>query len=115
MPALTQLATSTMYVWQQVEKTDLSGNPLNPTSDTVQMAFVPVPSFGPPPDPASGQLNPAIWGTSTSGSVTLYFAGCLVGPANGGVVLTAGEYIIGVKVIDSPEVPVLWGWQLIVS
>jgi hypothetical protein len=112
MPTLTQLATSTLYVWQEILSTDLSGNPLNPTSDPAYLAFVPQPPYGPPPNPSAGQLNPAIWRTSTSGTATLYWAGVLVGPANGGVVLTQGAYIIGFKAVDSPEVPVLWGWGI---
>ena len=109
MPVLTQLATSTMYFWQQVEAALINGTVINPTSDVVQMAAVPVPTFGPPPDPTPGQLNPAIWGT---GPGPTYWAGILIGPANGGLVLAIGSYVIAVKVTDSPEVPVLWGWGL---
>ncbi len=114
MPTITQLATSTLYVWQEIISTDLSGNALNPTGDAAYLAFVPQPQYGPPPNPTSGQLNPAIWKTSTSGGNTLYWAGVLVGSANGGVALAAGAYVIGFKAVDSPEVPVLWGWNLLV-
>lgn len=112
MPVLTQLATATMYIWQQVEPTDLSGNPVDPTGAEAWLAFVPQPSYGPPPNPSSGQLNPATWRTSTQGSATLYWAGVLVGPDGGQVTLTQGAYIIGFKAADSPETPVLWGWGL---
>jgi hypothetical protein len=115
MPTLTQLVTSTMYVWQQIESTDLSGNAIDPTGDAAFLAFVPQPQYGPPPNPTSGQLNPAIWRTSTSGGNTLYWAGTLIGPANSGIVLTQGAYVIGFKAIDSPEVPVLWSsWNLLI-
>lgn len=114
MAVLYQLATSTMYVWQQIIATDLSGNPVNPTADPAFLAFVPQPAFGPPPNPTPGQLNPATWKTSTSGTVTLYWAGVLVGPANGGIVLAQGAYIIGFKAVDNPEVPVLWGSGLLI-
>lgn len=108
MAVLTQLATSLMYVWQQVETSLVTGESYNPTSDVVQMAFVPQPAFGPPPDPATGQLNAAIWET---GPGPTYWAGCLVGPG-GTIQLSLGAYVIAVKVTDSPEVPVLWGWGL---
>lgn len=115
MPVLTQLVTSTLYVWQQIESTDLSGNPIDPTGDTAYLAFVPQPTYGPPANPTTGQLNSAIWRTSTSGSTTLYWAGTLVGPANGGVSLTQGAYLIGFKAVDDPEVPVLWSsWSLLI-
>ena len=114
MPTLTQLVTSTLYVWQEIEATDLSGNVLDPTGDAAFLAFVPQPQYGPPPNPSSGQLNSAIWRTSTSGGSTLYWLGALVGPANGGIQLAQGAYIIGAKVSDSPEVPVLWGWNLLI-
>lgn len=114
MPVLTQLATSTLMVWQQIEATDLSGNAIDPTGDAAFLAFVPQPQYGPPPNPTSDQFNPAIWRTSTSGGNTLYWAGTLVGPENGGVVLTQGSYVIGFKAVDNPEVPVLWGWGLLI-
>lgn len=112
MPVIQQLQTATMYVWQQILATDLSGNSVDPTGDTAYLAFVPLPQYGPPPNPTSAQLNSAIWKTSTSGTDTLYWAGALVGSANGGVSLAVGSYAIGFKAIDSPEVPVLWGWTL---
>lgn len=110
MATLTQLATSLMYVWQEINVSLITGASYTPTSDTVQMAFVPQPSYGPPPDPVSGQFNAAIWGT---GPGPTYWAGCLVGPG-GTVQLAAGSYVIAVKVTDSPEIPVLWGWGLLV-
>lgn len=111
MGTLTQLATSLEYVWQQVNATRIDGTVINPTSDTVQMAFVPQPTSGPPPDPVPGQLNTAIWGT---GPGPTYWAGCLVGPG-GTIQLTQGSYVIAVKVTDNPEVPVKWGWTLLIT
>ena len=109
MPVLTQLATSTLYFWQQVQATRIDGTVINPTSDVVAIAFQPVPTFGPPSDPTSGQYNAAIWGT---GPGPTYWAGILVGPANGGLVLAIGSYVAAVKITDNPEVPCLWGWGL---
>lgn len=108
MPLLSQAATSTQPVQQVVSPP--SG--INPSSDAVQMAFIPVPASGIAPSPAPGQWNTAYWEVD-SGPV--YWASILVGPANGGLVLTAGVYQIFVKVVDNPAVPVLPGWLLSIT
>ena len=110
MGTLTQLATSLMYVWQQVDVALITGASYSPVSDTAQMAFVPAPTAGPPPDPTSGQWNAAIWATSSGPT---FWLGALVGPA-GTVQLAAGSYVIAVRIVDNPEIPVLWGWNLLV-
>lgn len=80
---------------------------VNPTGDTVQMAFLAVP---PPTQPTSLQWNTATW-QSTS---TPYIALCLVGP--GGVItLTAGQWYTWIKITASPEVPVKYAGILQVS
>lgn len=108
MPVLQQLATSTMYFYQQVVATLITtGASYDPTADTVQMSFQPQPSFGPPADPSS--WSPAFW---TTGPGSTYFATILVGPANGGLVLPVGSYVAVVKITDSPEIPALFGWGL---
>lgn len=108
MPVLTQPATSTQPVQQQV----IPPVGVNPTSDTVEMAFIPQPASGPLPNPTTGQWNAATWVTDSGPS---YWASCLVGPANGGVVLAAGAYAIAVQVTDNPAVPVLWGLDLLIT
>lgn len=108
MPALTQMAVSSQPVQQQI-------NPpagVNPSSDPVFMAFVPVPASGPPADPSPGQFNTATWQVDPG---PVYWASCMVGPNNGGIALTAGSYVIAVKVIDPAATPILWGWTLIVT
>lgn len=106
MPVLSMPSVSTQPVQQQVLAT-VGGAAYNPSGDTVQMSFVAVPTYGPPP-------NPTVWNAATwevdPGPV--YFASCLIGPANGGIVLAAGVYQIYVRIIDQPAVPVLAGWQL---
>jgi hypothetical protein len=111
MPQLTQPATSTQLVQQEIDAT-LLGVQYNPTADVVQMAFVPAPASGLPPNPAPGQWNTASWVTDPG---PVYWSSILVGPANGGVVLAPGLYVIAVKITDNPEVPVLWGWNLLIT
>lgn len=111
MPALRMPATSTQPVQQQVLAT-LGGSPYDPTGDVVKMAFIPSPPGGNPPNPASGQWNPATWEIDPG---PVYWASCLVGPANGGVVLAPGAYAIAVMITDNPSVPVLWGWNLLLT
>lgn len=84
-------------------------NPLdttfNPTSDTVQMAFL---AEG--VDPAPSDWQDATW-TTVRGS---YYANCLVGPG-GTIQLAAGTYVVWVMVTDNPETPVLRASRLIVT
>ena len=87
---------STEYVLIEVAAT-ISGVPVNPTGDTAQMAFMKSGAI-----PGSGDWHAASWETAG----TVYYTRCLVGPANGGVVLAPGTWNIWVKVADSPEVPV---------
>jgi len=108
---LTQMATSTMPVQQQVLAT-LDGASYNPASDPVYMAFVPQPAYGPPPNPTSGMWNAAYWETDPGG---VYWASCMVGPSLDGVALTQGAYIIAVKVTDASAIPELWGWTLLIT
>jgi hypothetical protein len=80
---------------------------VNPTSDTVQMAFLAVP---PPTQPSSGAYVAATWQSLS----TPYIALCLVGPG-GTTTLTAGQWYVWVKITASPEVPVKYAGILEVS
>jgi hypothetical protein len=80
---------------------------INPTSDTVQMAFLSVP---PPTQPTSLQWNTAAWQSLSIPYVAL----CLVGPG-GTITLTQGEWYVWIKVTASPEVPVKYAGLLQVS
>ena len=93
---------STEFVQIAVAAT-VNGAPVNPTGDTVQMAFTKDGAI-----PGSGDWHGASWETA---GIT-YYAQCLVGPVNGGVVLTPGTYSIWLKVVDNPEVPVRSPTQL---
>lgn len=110
MPTITQPAQSSQPVEQQVYPP--SG--VTPTSDPVFMAFVSQPTYGPPAMPASSSpaWNVASWTTDSDGT---FWATCMVGPNNGGVVLTAGAYVIAVRVNDPAATPELWGWGLIIT
>lgn len=77
----------------------LAGAAVNPTGDTVQMAF---PFTG--ADPATWYA--AAWETDSTSSPATYLARTTVGPG-GTAVLAVGTYDVWVKVTDSPEVPVM--------
>jgi hypothetical protein len=80
---------------------------VNPTSDTVQMAFLAVP---PPTQPGLSDWKTATWQSLT----TPYIALCLVGPA-GTTTLTAGQWYVWIKITASPEIPVKYCGILQVS
>jgi hypothetical protein len=104
---LSQLATE--YVLIPVAATK-AGIPYNPTSDTVQFAFMPVATQVPQnTDWVSGS-----WDTDTTNIIYPYSAKCLVGPS-GTITLGIGMYVIYVKITDNPEIPVLIGGQLQIS
>lgn len=98
---ITLSVLSTRYVQVKVEATGANG-PINPVGDVVKMAFMPVPASGPGANPGAPDWHLASWFVPAAG---VYFAQCLVGPANGGVALAAATYAIWVQVVDSPEVP----------
>ena len=80
---------------------------INPTSDTVVMAFLAVP---PPTQPTSLQWQTATW-LSTSAP---YTALCLVGPG-GTITLAQGQWYVWIKITASPEIPVKYAGILQVS
>ncbi len=96
--ALTQFSMSvisTQYIASNI--TAFSGGiQFNPTTDEVDFAFI------------AGSTNPqsADWhvGAWVAGGPP-YVAQILVGPANGGIVLSQGSYIIWCRVIATPQVP----------
>jgi hypothetical protein len=77
-----------------------SGSAVNPTSDTVSMAFLATTDA-----PASGDWKTASWETDTTPTPDVYYARCLVG-SGGAVTLTAGTYYVWVKIVDTPETPI---------
>lgn len=88
------------YVPVQVSAKKL-GAVYDPTGDEVQFAFKP-----PRVKPVSSDWTDGVWETDTAGSTTVYIAKILVGPG-GTVTLAAGEWVVWLKIFDSPEVPVL--------
>lgn len=78
----------------------VSGNPVNPTSDTVAMAFMVGRT-----NPSVGDWKSASWDTDATTTPTTYRAQCLVGPS-GTVTLVPGVYQVWIKVTDNPEVPI---------
>lgn len=112
MIQLSQYAVSTEPVQFQVVAWD-DGASYNPSSDPVYVAFVPV--TGSNPSPAGATWNTASWEVDAGNPQASYWASILVGPLNGGIVLTAGTYLCFVKVTDNPAVPVKAGAYLTIS
>lgn len=98
-------ATSTEFLSVNVTAT-IGGATFNPTSDVVQFAFV----AGPTEPTNAGPWYTGSW-VSTNQP---YTAQILIGPANGGLVLPAGQYMIWVKVVATPQVPVFQAGTLII-
>ena len=93
--ALKISSESLEYVRVPVSATD-NGASVDPTDDTVNMAFL---ASGIEPDVADWQT--AEWETDNG----TYYARCLVGPG-GTIELENGKYVVWVKIIDNPEIPV---------
>jgi hypothetical protein len=77
-----------------------AGVPYNPTSDTVQFAFMPTPVQV----PQDGDLVTGSWDTNPSSFLYPYNAKCLVGPG-GAITLGIGTYIVYQKTTDNPQIP----------
>lgn len=80
-----------------------NGAAVDPTADTVQMAFL-----AEPPEtasPESGDWKTASWETNSTTDPDQYKAKCLVGPS-GTVTLAEGTWYVWVKITDLPEIPV---------
>jgi hypothetical protein len=100
---------ATEYVLIPVASTR-SGLPYNPTGDVVQFAFMPTATQV----PQSSDWQAGSWDTDTTSVIYPYAAKCLVGPA-GTITLGIGTYVIYVRIVDNPEVPVLITGQLQIS
>jgi len=96
---ISQSVLSTNFV--QVPITIQSPSGYDPTGDAVVFAFEPY--TYPVTEPGSGDWHGGSWVTFPG---PVYWAQCLVGPANGGVSLAIGTYAGWVKITDSPAVPV---------
>jgi hypothetical protein len=106
---LTLSHLSTEYILVPIAVTK-AGVPYNPTSDTLQFAFMP----NSVQVPQSGDWVSGVWETVSTNIIYPYNAKCLVGPT-GTTAPTLGTYIIYLKITDNPEVPVLVGGQLVIS
>jgi hypothetical protein len=104
---ISHLSTEYVLIPLQVTK---AGVPYNPTSDTLQFAFMP----NSVQVPVTADWVSGVWETVSTNIIYPYNAKCLVGPT-GSTALTLGTYVIYLKITDSPEVPVLVGGQLVIS
>lgn len=102
-------AVSTQYISSNISNSD----GVNPTSDTVQFAFL-------GPQSNSSQASELVPTSSTAyyagswpstspvvNQPNSYTATILVGPNGGALSLSTGTYLMIVKVTDHPEVPVI--------
>lgn len=96
---ITRSALDTRYLAYPVDYV-VGGTVRNPSADPVAFAFMPNPADA---SPGSGDWHTGSWIATTSGT---YAAQILLGPNNGGLVLTAGVYNVWIRITDSPEVPV---------
>jgi hypothetical protein len=94
------------WVRQRVSAKE-AGSTVNPTADTVTMAFK---ASG---DPVIGDFKTAEWETDANTNPDTYYARCLVGPG-GTISLAAGTYRIWVKIVDSPETPIKRSEQVLI-
>lgn len=78
----------------------IGGVAQNPTSDTVQFAFMPNPANQ---NPGTSDWHTGTWITTSTGT---YMAQILIGPANTGTPLTVGLYNVWIKITDNPEIPI---------
>ena len=95
---------STQYVFIPVQATK-SGVAYNPTSDSVQFAFMPQATQV----PGNTDWVAGSWDTDTSSILFPYSAKCLVGPSGGVINPGLGTYYMYLKITDNPEIPVLLG------
>ena len=101
MPASAVISAASLeYVRVRVDAVE-AGAQVDPTSLTVSMAFMV--GTGPP---VVDDLKAASWETNATTTPTCYYARCLVGP-DGAVELKPGTYTVWVKIVDSPEAPLI--------
>ena len=93
-------ALSTQFFPVQVTAV-LDGAAHDPTTDTVEFAFVP-----PSATPSDADWTAGIWEPPTSTDPTIHTAKILVGPW-GGKALPRATYNAWLRVTDNPERPVL--------
>lgn len=107
--AYSQVAIShlgTEYVLIPIAATK-AGAAYNPTADIVQFAFMP----NQVQQPQTADWVNGSWETVSTNILYPYNAKCLIGPS-GATALTTGNYVIYLKITDSPEIPVLISGQL---
>lgn len=109
MQTLTQSSLSTEYVQTLVTVT--AAQAYDPSRDTVSWAFTNAGAF-PAQQPGGGDWTAGSWDVWPG---PLYWAQVLVGPANGGLVLSQGRWQAWLKVGDDPEVPVLQPFVLAIT
>lgn len=103
--AVSMSSASLQYLTVPVQVTK-AGAPYNPTSDTVQFAFL----TNAGSIPTSAQWVSGSWITMQNYNYP-YAAQCLIG-TGGGTALTTGKYVVWLKITDSPEIPVFIAGQL---
>jgi hypothetical protein len=105
---ISQNVSSLQYVRVQVTAIVGGNTAYNPSSDAVSFGFA---ALGANPNIAPTTWYAGSWETDAIGGVSSYIARCLVGPA-GTYTPVRGNYLVWLKVTDSPEIPVLPVGQL---
>jgi len=100
MAQLVISSASTEYVLAGVIAT-IGGTVIDPTGDTVEMAFV-----APGVTPSTGDWKTAGWEVNTVNQPHTYSVKCLVGPSGGTITLTPAAYDVWVRIHDLPETPI---------
>lgn len=107
MSTIQVYAGSVQYARWPVALTDETGATVNPTGDTVQIAFQPVRAVTPL------DWQDAEWVTDAAPSPDVYYARVLLGEAP--LDLAAGVYDVFLQITDTPEVPLLSAGRLYVA
>ena len=105
---------STGYITVAVTAEYEDGTAFDPTVDVVQFAFIGLyattqQAADYPPTSATVWTN-GEWDPNATSTATI-----LIGQDNDALTLAVGSYQVWMRVIDSPEVPVLWCGPMIVS
>lgn len=116
---LSLYSVSTQYL--QIPITNEEG--INPTGDVVQFAFLgPYSNVSQATEAVPTSTTTYYTGAwqsmqpvNTSTAPNTYVAIVLIGPSGGVVTLSAGTYLVIVRVVDNPESPVLFSGPMVIS
>lgn len=109
MITLGQIVGSTMPIQFAVNVIDDEGNSYDPTAFPCAVAFALITSPRTAFDPGTATWNTAFWSVQPGNPDPVYWVNVMPGPANGGIPVTAGDYLAYVMITTSSAVPILRG------